>query len=419
MNARVGKNAAVLLISQVSVRALALIFNAQLGRILGIGALGRYLGMLALEGLCLALISLGLNVYLTRELSRTEDRKMMEQLLGTALSIRIVSGIIGIALLNLVVSRIFYDASYHQLSLIVSVALLPDAVHGVLTAFFRSQQRMEISSGIELTARLLAVALGLVTLWSGLDELWALAAFVVSRIVAVILLFIFLRQWHIRPSWLSIHKWKRMLRESSPFAITDIVAILYRKFDILILPRWHGDVVVGIYGAAYSLWENLGLIPSSFLEALFPEMVRRTQKNQSTDIQVLYAQTSRILAVVVLAMCVIFAVSAPIVFQILYGDMVGRNQSMRIFRWLLLGLPFTYFYLLDGNMLYALNQQRVVTHWMIIVTLVNIILNLLLIPIGESWAAMGVAVFSSIVLYVGLHIGVTQVKRSISANGIT
>jgi O-antigen/teichoic acid export membrane protein len=119
VNLRVGKNAGVLLLSQVGIRGLALFFNSHLGRRLGVEALGRYITMLAVEGLMLAVISLGLNVYAIRELSRCTTKEETETLLGVFLPMRLTTGLLGILLLNIVIAPMFYGQQYRILTAVV------------------------------------------------------------------------------------------------------------------------------------------------------------------------------------------------------------------------------------------------------------------------------------------------------------
>lgn len=402
-NVRIGKNASALLLSQIGIRFMSLVFNAEIGKILGIEALGRYLSMLALEGLALAVISLGLNVYTTRELSRHIEKSHYEVLLGSIFGIRISAALLGTLVLNLGIAPLFYERNYFYLVNIVSFALLPDACIGVLGSIMRAKQRMEISSVIEMLGRLTAVSFGFVMLWKGFDEMWSLGAYVVGRLMTVLMYYVVILRWHIHVHWQFGKTWKGILSESLPFAIVDITALLYRKFDLLALTWLQGDAIAGIYGAAYSLWENLGLIPSSLLEALFPEIARRTQTETSERLINFYHKTRRVLSILVYLMASGFLIIAPIVINLLYGDMAGNMRVTSIFRGLLLGLPFTYLTLLDGNLLYALNRQKNVTRWMLVITVMNIILNMMLIPLWGSWAAMGVAIASCMALYVALH----------------
>ena len=67
-------------------------------------------------------------------------------------------------------------------------------------------------------------------------------------------------------------------------------------------------------------------------------------------------------------------------------------------------LPFTYLYLLNGHVLYALGEQRAVSLRMVIVALLNGTLNALLIPRWGMQAAAWVALTSELTLFIALRL---------------
>jgi O-antigen/teichoic acid export membrane protein len=97
-------------------------------------------------------------------------------------------------------------------------------------------------------------------------------------------------------------------------------------------------------------------------------------------------------------------VLAPGILTAFYGDVPGIASAPSIFRILLLALPFTYLMLLNGQVLYALGEQRRVSTWMVFATLLNGFLNLLLIPRWGMWAASWVTVSSEFLLFVALRL---------------
>jgi O-antigen/teichoic acid export membrane protein len=63
-----------------------------------------------------------------------------------------------------------------------------------------------------------------------------------------------------------------------------------------------------------------------------------------------------------------------------------------------------FLYLLGGHMLYALGRQRYVTKAMLLVGLVNVTLNLIVIPRWSYLGASGVALGSELLLFGLLYI---------------
>jgi len=304
------------------------------------------------------------------------------------------------------------------------LSLLPDAFNALATALIKARQRMEVSAAILLGTRLVYTLVGGGLLWLGYDERTLLAAYGLVSLLASCAFWIALR---VRPFgenprmqfirqanpatgwWVGIRcdllaRWRNVLRESTPFAVTGIVAMLYTRADLLLLSFWQGDAAAGLYGMAYRLWEAMGMIPSSFLDALFPELARLGGRGADVGrLQALYRRGWQIVCAgtALLAVAAQFAAMALIV--LLYGRTPETSLSVSILRVLLLACPFTYLYLLNGHTLYAVGQQQRVTVAMVGVTTAKVLLNAWTVPRWSYWGAAGVALASEALLFIWLQ----------------
>jgi O-antigen/teichoic acid export membrane protein len=396
---RVGKNAAALFMARLTVLILGLWLNGQLARALGAEGLGRYLLALTLEGITLALCNLGLNTLATRELSRAPAEEA-EALLGTVVGVKAAAALVSLLVLNGVVAPWLFAGSRYGLIALASLAVVPQALNGGMEALIRARQRMEISSGIEVGARLIAVLGGLAALRLGGQEGRVLACYVGGHVLASMGLVAVLARWGVWPQWRGW--WRRawpLVREALPFAGADLVAMLYRRVDLMLLSLWHGDAAVGVYGAAYRLWETLGLFPASVLDALFPELARRGAEGKA---KARLGRIYRRAAPALLGLVVLIGAPAywlaPQIMGLIYGNMAQLAHAVGILRLLILALPFTYLYLLNGHLLYALGEQRRVLRAMALVTIGAVALNVALIPTFGYWAAVGVALSAEVAL---------------------
>lgn len=396
---RIGKNTVALLAGRISVLALGLWLNGQLARTVGIEGLGRYLLALTVEGIALAVVNMGLNVFATREFARS-DAEVTRTLLGAVLVLKTAAAIFAIVLLNGLIAPLLFPGPRSLAIAWASFGLLPQAMNGGLEAVLKGRQRMEMSSVIDLTARLVAVVGGLIWLEHGGDERHVLACYVAGQLLATLALSGVVTAWGVAPRWRGWHsRVGAIVRNAIPFAGVDVVAMLYRRTDLLLLAAWHGDAAIGLYGAAYRLWEVLGLMPSSFLDALFPELARRDAEGDGrARLRRLYRRVLPALLAFVLAVATVSFIIAPQIITLLYGQIPGREVVVGLFRLLLPALPFTYLYLLNGHMLYATDNQRRVLAAMVTVTLGNALLNALLIPRWSYWSAAGIALASEIAL---------------------
>jgi O-antigen/teichoic acid export membrane protein len=421
--ARVGKNALALLAAQAGARLLNLILVGQLTRRLGAAALGRTLLAISMEAIALAIADLGLGIYVVREFAAlsladpsTAEAQEWKELWRAILALKLTATACSVLVLNLLVAPIFFPGERQVLIGIVSLALLPDAFNGAATALIKARQRMEICSSINLATRLAATVAGVLLLSYGRDERDVLLAYGIASLlgsVAFVLALsrlatgpgsaltgLFLARWA-RSSWTNLWAaWKRILGQALPFAITGMVAMLYTRLDLLMLAYWQGDRAAGLYGAAYRLWEALGMIPASLLDALLPELSRIGRNVANRDrLRALYHRGQRAVWVLVLILAVPCLLFAPRLVDLLYGPSDSTAMTSALFRALLVALPFAYLYLLNGHVLYAVGRQSWVTGAMVVVTATNVLLNALAIPRWSYWGAASVAILSHVLLY--------------------
>jgi O-antigen/teichoic acid export membrane protein len=418
----VSKNALALLVAQVGARALNLVLVAMVTRALGAEGLGRYLMAMTVQTLALAVCDLGLSTYTTREFSR-EGESAAGGLWGTVLSLKIVAALCTVLVLNALIAPFF--PGRQSLLAFASLSLLPDAFNGLVTAWIKARQRMEVSAAVQLGTRLAYTVAGALCLWRGLDERALLAAYGGASVLGSLAYGLVLRRWspgllpgsegereetRERTTGLCVYtrgylaRWGAVLGESAPFAITGIVAMLYARADLLILSFARGDAAAGRYGMAYRLFEVMGMIPASFLDALFPELSRLGGRGVDLRrLRALYRRGWLIVGAGGVLLALAAQAVAKTLVALLYGRTADAAFAVGLLRVLLFAFPFTYLYLLNGHVLYAVGEQRRVTVAMVFATAAKLLLNAWLVPIWGVWGTAGVALASELLLFAWLQ----------------
>jgi O-antigen/teichoic acid export membrane protein len=355
---------------------------------------------------------------------------------------------------------------------IVSLSLLPDAFGGLVTAWIKARQRMEVSAAIALGIRLAYLLAGAALLWLGYDERALLGAYAATSLLGALAFGVVLSRWQ-RASTVGgaglpgsgaqgdarapgpalgsyddaaygraryrvsapetrflqarqrpglqgrdLVSWK-VLGESMPFAITGIVAMVYARADLLVLSFVQGDAVAGRYGMAYRLWEAMGMVPAALLDALFPELSRLGDRLLDRDrLRVLYRRGWRIVGVGAIWMSAVTQVAATSLMALLFGRSPDASLAVGVLRLLLLAFPFTYLYLLNGHTLYAIGRQRRVTAAMVGVAASKLVMDALIVPRWSTSGAAGVALVSEALLFAWLQFLVWRsLLRSSGAQG--
>jgi O-antigen/teichoic acid export membrane protein len=413
---RVSKNAFARLAAQVWAKLLSIALVALVARYETAESLGRYVLVLTIVAIAGALADLGLNTFLTREVARETDNEGWRDLLGTTLLLKVSLSLVGLAGLVVVAALQIFPPATSPLIAVGGLLLLPEAMVGTMRAFVNARQRMEVSGLIDMTIRLIAVAGSWPALSAGFGVAGVILCTVGATWLGALLYGAILLRWRAIPSWSwSVRRWLSYLQESYPFALTSIVAMVYARIDLLLLGLWQGELAAGWYGAAYKLWEALGLLPASLLEALFPEMSRLSSSPQGLQsLRRLFRRGSPwMLAGGLLLATGGILVAGPLL-SLVYGGNGEYAPAVAPLRLLLLATPAMFLYLLSGHVLYALGQQRRVTVAMFIVGGLNIVLNLIVIPRWSFLGAAAVALASEWLLLVLVY---PQAYRALDRQG--
>lgn len=411
---RVGRNAVARLSAQVATKLLSLLLVGLVTRYEGSAGLGRYVLVTTMVGLATAFTDLGLGTFLTREVARERSATGRRLLLGDLLPLRMASAALGTGLLLVLTWVPIFPAGTRRLFSLGALSLLPQAAMGILRSFVTGRQRMDVSSFIDVVARMLTLAGAVPALASGLGVLGVLACTAGADAVGVLIYGAVLRSWQLLPRLrLAPAKWRRVLSDAYPFAMTSIIAIAYRRLDVVLLSAWQGDAAAGQYSAAYRLWDAVGLIPASLLDAMFPEMTRLAREPRGhRRLRRVLRRTGPLLLVGGLLLSIVSTVLAGTLIAVVYGQGQAHGDTVAAFRIQVWAIPAMFLYLLNGHALYTLGHQRSVTAAMAIVGLVNVGLNVLVIPRWSTLGVSAIALFSAWLLWALLS---TRAKQALRA----
>jgi len=402
---RIGRNALARLLAQVGSRLVSLVLVGVVTRYTGSAGLGRYVVISTVLTLVAAVTDFGLGTLLIRDTASASSQEAQRELLGQLLPVRLALAALGAALLvalsALPVSPGMLNpqaagsdaAARNAVALLAAAALLPRAGFDFLSAFVNGRRRFDVSSSVAVAVRVVGLAGSMLALLAGYGVAGAITALAAADLVGIVIYERILRAWDALPR-LSLQPahWTRLLRTAYPFALTGIIGVAYRRLDVLLLGAWQGDAAAGQYGAAHKLAETAGLVPASLLDAAFPEMASiAAQPRRRGRLGRAARRAAPLLFVGGVALSAVGTILAAPLVRLVYGRggvPVGTVPTFRVQLWT---VPAMFLYLLNGHLLYALGRQRRVTSAMALVAVVNVALNLLVIP---RWSALGVSAVS-------------------------
>ncbi|MGD0675038.1 MAG: oligosaccharide flippase family protein [Polyangiaceae bacterium] len=179
---------------------------------------------------------------------------------------------------------------------------------------------------------------------------------------------------------------KTALHQSLPLWFAGLFSMLYFKVDTLFLRSMSGDAELGVYGAAFKLFEGVMVLPAVLLSVLFPRLARvHDDPPAQRRLERLLGAVLLASGALVAATCLAFG--APLI-RVVFGPGFGR--AVPLLRILAVGVPLLFLNYGLTHFLVA-RDRGMMTQWFAFGMLgLNVVLDIVLIPraggAGAAWA---------------------------------
>ncbi|MCX6800475.1 MAG: polysaccharide biosynthesis C-terminal domain-containing protein, partial [Candidatus Falkowbacteria bacterium] len=188
---------------------------------------------------------------------------------------------------------------------------------------------------------------------------------------------------------------------SLSFAVFAIFNKLYTYLDSVLLQFFAGDAAVGLYQIAFKIMFAIQFLPAAFTASLYPAFSHYWTNNRS-QLTITFERAMIYLIIISLPIAVGIATIADkliIVFKDSFKDAVVPLEIAMI------SLVFIFLNYPVGALLNACDKQKENTKFMGIVLVVNVILNLILIPrLGVSGACITVVITNILMFVLGMSV---------------
>jgi O-antigen/teichoic acid export membrane protein len=269
---------------------------------------------------------------------------------------------------------------------------LIDAVLTVV-AVFQVQLAMQYEAVVTIVIQALdtAIILGLIWLRAGL--LVIVASPVVSGCVGLIVAYLLVRRRFAISLSVEAGRVRQLLVDAAPVGLTTMIVVLYVKTDAVILGVLATSTDVGLFAAAYKPIEYALLALVLPINVLFPLLSRWHGLDGRLFRLVYWRGAAALLALTLPLVVVIFVATEPIVSTLYPSGFAPAAVPLRI---LALALPLMVLSAWQGFALLAGGHQRITVAYDSAALVLNVGLNLVLIPkLGYMGAALS-ALFTSL-----------------------
>lgn len=380
------RNTGWLMVDRVLRMGVGFFVGIWVSRYLGPDQFGFYNYLLAVVGLLTPLASLGLDSIVVRELLSKPE--LTPRLLGTALALKLSGALVVVALSVLSISLLMPGHAEARLLVAIIAAGGLAQAFDVSDLWFQSQTSAHYTVFAKGLAFLLASILKVVLIlnnaglsafvWVGLGEalIGALGSAVLfSRLVMPLSL------WRFRLS-----TGRDLLKSSWTLLLSGVAIMIYMKIDIVMLTQMRGEQATGIYSAALRLSEVWYFIPTVIVTSVTPTIIAARRQDEA----LYYRHLDRLFR---LMCCIGFVIALPITLtsQILVNTLFGEayrgaGPVLAVHVWAAI---FVFLGVAQSVWDVAEDLTGLFLFRTVVGALVNVVLNLLLIP---SFAALGAAI---------------------------
>lgn len=379
---RVAKNAGWLIGAKVIQMLINLAVSILVTRFLGPANYGLINYGTAYTAFFLSLCTLGLNSILVKEF--VDARWDHGTVLGTSLVLRAVSSVLSVGIILCIVSIVDRDdPTAVAVTALCSLSLLFN-IFDVFNYWFQSRLESRITAVAALCAYAAAAGYKVALYAMGKGVTWFAVATSVDYIVlAALLLVCYWRHGgaRLRFSWKC---GRDLLRRSCHFILPSMMVAIYGYVDRFMLKHMISDAEIGYYSTAVSVCSMWSFVLSAIIDSVYPTIMEAYQ----TDRQ-LYLRRNRQLYAIVFyvsaAVSVAIAVVGKYVIWLLYGQAyLPAAAPLRVITWY---TAFSYLGVARNAWVVCENKQRYLKYLYLSATVINVILNLLLIPSGKAVGA--------------------------------
>jgi len=395
------RNMAYASVSAASAGLLLILFIVA-GRTLGDAEFGKFSFALALGTIFETLMDFGLHQVTIRAVAR--DRSQATALLQHTLGIKLVWAMGALLALITTATILRPEWDVRLACYLLGGSLVLRSYMLTIRGVLQGLERFGWDSAVVVADRAILLVFGVAVLAAGGGLRGLALAFLVSRAVALAVS-AWMTHAHLGGLGLRFDRavWRELQTTALPLGFFLVVLNLYSYVDGVMLGVMRGDVETGLYTAAYRVYEGMSYAPSVIAAVLTPRLSALFVTDRARHRRLALVGVAGSTALAALIGTIAYQLATPLMTWLFSEDFAPAAAPFRI---LCIGLGFVFAIWVLHAIAISVNRERLLLTTGIIGLVVNVALNLYLIPHqGASGAALATLAgegVSLLVLVIGL-----------------
>ena len=393
---RLFKNMSFLTVAKVLGDLANFVFFVMLTRTFGEEGIGQYSFAVAFSGFFMIFADFGLYTLTVKELGRNKDSTLLYY--GRMLSLRLILCFLTLTVLLFVLPFLPFPGQVKQIIIFIGLYHVLCTVVDGFGAIFVAHEESRLAGFLDLALRGTATVAGTAILLVGADLVTVTGILPIVSLVYCFLGYgLVAKRYGSSQGFVSWPFFLSKLQEAVPYVLSGVITQTSARVDVLLLGILLSMVAAGIYNVGYRFVFFLLFLPQYGAVVLLP-FISRLYESSRKDFQTVYVESLTVSTFVGIPASLGLWLLAPVLVDLIFGQ--EFIQSAHILRILAALFYLACLKSVLATFLVASNLQVTMVRWQGITGLVNVILNLLLIPkLGMEGAAIA-TLFSEILLVI-------------------
>jgi len=413
---RAVRGAGIVFIMMVLSYFLGYLFRLILARELGVASYGLVYGIIALFGFFSIFMSLGLESALVKYIAEFRAKNKPEKIKGSIIIVLLSKLLLSVfvcgALIlfsDLIASEYFNTPEASILIKIYAVGIIFSAIITTLKASLQGFQSMKYFSTVDFVKSIIVLCVTIPLLLLGFKELAPILGFSLTWIVFLPLIYFPLLIGKVFPEFLRVKAElskslaKKLFRFGIPVTLAGLAGIIFGYTDTVLLTYFRSLKEVGLYNAAFPTMKLISVIGVAITSVLFPissELWAKKRKDQlSRGLGMLY----KYILILIFPISLLMFLFPEIILGILFGG--EFKEAGNVLRILAIGYFINTLSGINTTVLSGIGKPKKVSKIMLSGAALNLILNLILIPIyGMNGAALSTLIAFILIFILSLEL---------------
>ena len=394
---KIAKNASWIIISKIIQSILGLLISMFIARYLGPQNFGVLNYAASLVGFVTPLVFLGLNNVLVQEITKNPDKEGV--IIGTSILLSIISALF--CMLGIFIFTFVANAGETETIIVSSLysLILIFQVLDLIQYWFQAKLLSKYASIISLVAYIVVSGYKVILLIFQKSIYWFSISSVMGYfIISISLTLLYFKLGGQRLSF-SKDVGKRLFSQSKYYILSGLMIAIFAQTDKIMIKLMINDTATGYYSAAVTVASIASFVYVAIIDSFRPVIFKyfdESKEKFELNIKRLYS----IIIYISLAQSIVMTIFSGLIINILYGSSYsGAISSLRIICWY---TTFSYLGSVRNIWILCMNLQKYLITINLSGALLNIILNIMLIPIigieGAAIASFATQFFANFVI---------------------